>query len=136
MDSANIQLLVRNLKNKYKNKNINLYTIHDCFASTPDFMSILNNEVKIAFIQLYFDSNYIETMHNSFLKQIESFTTIFKECEKINNKTKVNYYIFYKNKKLNKIEKFYIPDKQDLNNWDKQKEFFIEGIKNSLYFIN
>src|SRR5262245_6710509 len=60
MDATNIQLLVNNLIDKYKDININLYIIHDCFANTPNFMDIINYEVKLAFIKIYFYSDYFD----------------------------------------------------------------------------
>jgi DNA-directed RNA polymerase len=79
MDSTNVQLLIQNLL--MKNEFINLFTIHDCFASTPETMRLLNFEVRKAFAMMYFDQNYIYTMHRNFLNQIISQTTIYEENE-------------------------------------------------------
>ena len=77
MDSAHIQLLVMNLI--AENRNINLFTIHDCFATTPDTMRYLNAEIRRAFAMLYFDQDYIKVMHNDFISQISDYTQIYKE---------------------------------------------------------
>jgi len=78
MDASNIQFLVKRLKAK-NDKIFNLYTIHDCFATTPDFMNTLNNEVKLAFIELYLNFDYLEIMHNNIISQVKSFTTIYTD---------------------------------------------------------
>jgi len=49
------------------------------FASTPDFMKTINNEVKLAFIELYLNFDYLESMHNIILSQIKSYTTVYTE---------------------------------------------------------
>jgi DNA-directed RNA polymerase len=58
MDAINIHLLISKIMeglNKSNNdKNINIYTIHDCFATTPDTMNLINQTVKAVFIDLYF----------------------------------------------------------------------------------
>lgn len=134
MDAANIQLLVNKLLKNYDYTKINLFTIHDCFATTPNFMSIINQEVKLTFIELYFNCNYIASMHDNFIKQIESFTEIFNETE-YNDGVKIdNSYIIIKKK--NVLEKVYIPKRPKLINWEQHRKIFIEGIRKSKYFIN
>jgi len=54
-------------------KIFNLYTIQTVFATTPDFMNTLNNEVKLAFIELYLNFDYLEIMHNNIISQVKSF---------------------------------------------------------------
>jgi len=48
LDASNIHLLCEKLKD------IPLYTIHDCFASTPNNMEVIEKMVKFAFIEIYF----------------------------------------------------------------------------------
>jgi DNA-directed RNA polymerase len=129
MDAANIHLLIKNLQEK----NINLYTIHDCFATTPNYMELINKEIKLAFINLYFDSQYIKLMYENFFAQISSKIDILEEDE--NGITK-KFFLKYKDGGEN--EKIYIPNFPDIinKNWDENKDIFIEGIRKSLYFIN
>ena len=57
LDASNIHLMCKNLTG------IPIYTIHDCFASTCNNMSIIENKVKTSFIEIYFkDGNYLEKM--------------------------------------------------------------------------
>nr|AYE93220.1 RNA polymerase [Termitomyces sp.]AYE93272.1 RNA polymerase [Termitomyces sp.] len=79
MDSSNIQLLVRNLTIINKDNNINLFTIHDCFATTPNTMKILNLEVRRAFSMMYFDEIYLKKWHSEFLREISKYEHIYKE---------------------------------------------------------
>ena len=59
MDASNIHLLISKIMeglNKSNNdQNINLYTIHDCFQTTPYTMNLINQTVKAVFIDLYFE---------------------------------------------------------------------------------
>jgi len=137
MDAANIQLLVNNLIEKYPNfnikSNINLYTIHDCFATTPNFMDIINYEVKLAFIKIYFYSNYFDYLHNNFIDQIKSYTDIYSE---INNNIETFYIYLDEKSKLKDENRIYLPEKPKSINWNDNKDLFLKGIFNSKYFIN
>lgn len=84
MDSANIHLLIENLI--AENHNINLFTIHDCFASTPNTMKLLNIEVRKAFSMMYFDLDYIKSMHEDFIVQINNYKNIYRESPDDKNK--------------------------------------------------
>jgi DNA-directed RNA polymerase len=106
MDAANVQLLVNTLIDKYinNNENINLFTIHDCFATTPNSMSIIDNELRIAFIKMYFSYDFLETLHNDFLKQITSFTKVFtKKTKKRNGDIIHKEFVLDKNNKKTNI---------------------------------
>nr|QWO71439.1 RNA polymerase [Termitomyces sp. DKA64] len=140
MDSANVQLLIKNLISE--NRFINLFTIHDCFASTPETMRLLNYEVRRAFTMIYFDQNYIYTMHRNFLAQIISHTTIYMDngkeiipldltqIDKIDYTKTANLFILLNNKRV------YIPELPFNVDWTLIKDVFEEGIKKSIYFIN
>ncbi len=137
MDSAHIQLLVMNLI--AENRNINLFTIHDCFATTPDTMRYLNAEIRRAFAMLYFDQDYIKVMHNDFISQISDYTQIYKEnlAEEIvpyDMKTSLNedenLFICKEN------EKIFLPKITHKVDWKLVKGIFEEGIKKSLNFVN
>ena len=84
MDSTNIQILIKNYIDENNDK-MNLFTIHDCFATTPNFMSQLNKDIRLAFIMIYFENDYIKSVHENFLKQIYNVTKKF--YIKKNNKT-------------------------------------------------
>src|SRR5882724_1161915 len=145
MDASNIQLLVKRLRAK-NDKIFNLYTIHDCFATTPDFMNTLNNEVKLAFIEIYLNFDYLEIMHNNIISQVKSFTTIYtdtninvdegndiystKTLEQTKLEGEYKKFIIVNNKKI------LIPEKPNLSDWNNSRDIFINGIKKSVYFIS
>jgi DNA-dependent RNA polymerase len=58
-------------------KNIPLYTIHDCFATTPYNMGLMKENITLLFSKMYFSTPYIETLHISLLKQILKHENIF-----------------------------------------------------------
>jgi DNA-dependent RNA polymerase len=119
LDASNVHLLI----NKYKKGP--LYTIHDCFATTPNNMIHLEKIVKESFIEIYFkDGNYLETLHSHLMLQIKSAATdIFKDE---NN----NEYIIVKNKK------YMLPTIPESFTSTKWMSNFIEGLKRSRYFIS
>jgi len=71
LDASNVHLLLNNISN-YK---LPIYTIHDCFASTPNTMFNLEKLVKNAFIEIYFkDEGYLLKLHKHLVKSIVSAT--------------------------------------------------------------
>jgi len=58
LDACNIHLLI----NKVLDNNFNfpIYTIHDCFASTPNNMASLERLIKLTFLTIYFEGKYLE----------------------------------------------------------------------------
>lgn len=134
LDASNIHLLVKNMYALNLNK-INLYTIHDCFASDYKNIAIIEILVKHSFIELYFKQNYLETIHNSFLLQIATKFEIFKDHDK-NEK-----YIYVEKEvskgKINKkdIEKLYIPQLPDYK-WNINKDEINKQLLFSNYFIS
>src|SRR5882762_5986359 len=65
LDASNIHLIIPKLKN------IPIYTIHDCFATSVNNMVLLDFVVKSTFINIYFgDFNFMESMHTQLIKQI------------------------------------------------------------------
>lgn len=123
LDGANIHLLFKKIT--VENIDIkSIYTIHDCFASTPNQMFNLDYLIKLAFIEIYFNNgNYIEKMHNHIIEQIKSYAGINYIGE--NDKK----YIIVNN---NYMEIPNIPEQFISNNLTKP---FIDGILNSAYFI-
>jgi DNA-directed RNA polymerase, mitochondrial len=96
--------------------NINpVITVHDCFGTHPNKLDSLSYLVKLEFIKLYTNSNFLEKFHNRNLQNIEdNGLEIIKD-----NSTNI-YYI------LIKRTKHYIPNLGDLN---------LNDIINSKYMI-
>jgi len=59
-------------------KNIPLYTIHDCFATTPNNMKLIKENVTRLFSDMYFSIPYIKIIHISLLKLLLSKEEIFR----------------------------------------------------------
>jgi DNA-directed RNA polymerase len=69
LDASNVHILLYNLAINYT---IPVYTVHDCFASTPNKMELLEKEVKEAFIDIYFkDEGFLIKTHNRIITQIK-----------------------------------------------------------------
>jgi len=69
LDASNVHLLLYKL---IKSDQIPVYTVHDCFASTANNMSILEHNVKTAFIDIYFnEEGYLLKSHNRIISQIK-----------------------------------------------------------------
>lgn len=54
----------------------NIYTIHDCFASTAPNIPLMNDFIREAFIELYSNQKYIDTLHNFWIDYISHNYTI------------------------------------------------------------
>jgi hypothetical protein len=123
LDASNIHLLIDRISKDPTSPIKNLYTIHDCFATTPNNMNTLNRLVKLCFIKIYFsDNNYLIRMHESIVDQIKSFAIELIEKEGD---------LYIKDEKgLLKIPR--IPS-QFIS--DRLRKQFIDGILNSIYFI-
>jgi len=68
-DASNIALLIKSLLNDQKN--INLLTIHDCFATSANDVDLMVFQVKLAFLQLYSNNNFVDSYHNFILEYIK-----------------------------------------------------------------
>jgi DNA-directed RNA polymerase len=142
LDASNIHILIKNI-HKLKLENLNLYTIHDCFASDYKNIAIVELLVKHSFAELYFKKNYLETVHNNFILQINGHTEIFEEkIETLrelseSNKTQTKKYILIiKNDKIKKeTEKLYLPVLPDYK-WEINKDKLSNEILYNLYFIS
>lgn len=65
LDTANVHLFLLNISEI----KLPVYTIHDCFASTPNNMFKLVKYVKQAFIEIYFkDDGYLSKLHKHFIE--------------------------------------------------------------------
>jgi len=70
MDSSHISMLVNNFI-KY-NKNINLVTIHDCFVTDSNNIEMLHFHVRLAFLRLYQNHDFIENFHNNLINYLKN----------------------------------------------------------------
>ena len=123
LDAANVHLLLMKLFDR--SVNIPVYTIHDCFATSPNNMEFLNKIVKESFIDIYFkEEGYLSKLHNCIIDQI-------KESHDIINIDGVNFVV--------DIDNPNVPDliMPDLPNQFKNKELnsFVKGLLKSKYFI-
>jgi DNA-directed RNA polymerase len=132
LDASNIHILITNLLN-LNLENINLYTIHDCFASDYNNIAIIELLVKHSFIELYFKKDYLVELHNSFIKQINGYTEIFEEELE---KGKLNKFVLInKQDKKGKVEKFNIPTLPGFD-WEIDVDKLKEEILYNTYFIS
>jgi len=60
-----------------KIKNIPLYTIHDCFATAPNNMRLIKENVTRLLSDMYFSMPYIQIIHISLLKLLLSKEEVF-----------------------------------------------------------
>lgn len=68
MDAANISLLVNYLIKD--NKELNLVTIHDCFATDANHIDLIKFQVKTAFLRLYQNPEFINDFHALLLNHL------------------------------------------------------------------
>ena len=123
LDASNVHLLINCLS---KESNISFYTIHDCFASTPNKIGILESTVKKAFINIYFkDEGYLLKTHKIFIKEIKDKF----EIKIINDKECVEFVYSTKEKEYFELPQF---PKEFRNN---KLNDFVKGLLQSKYFI-
>lgn len=72
-----------------RNHSVNLFTIHDCFGTTADKAELLLAGIRQAYIELYFNSNYLETFHATILSTLKNY---FKEknYDAVNNRFEIS----------------------------------------------
>jgi len=151
LDASNVHLLLNNISN-YK---LPIYTIHDCFASTPNTMFKLEKLVKNAFIEIYFkDEGYLLKLHKHLVESILSATDPIKMVDLIK---KENIYLplkthsenYYSTQILTNLantqitvmdretnELITLPDlPSGYTSKNKLLTSFIKGLLNSKYFI-
>jgi DNA-dependent RNA polymerase len=78
-DASNIALLVENISSNFKNKKMDLITIHDCFATNSNDVDEMVLKVKLSFIALYSDRSFIEDYHNFILDFIQKTGFVISE---------------------------------------------------------
>jgi DNA-directed RNA polymerase len=113
-DASNISLLIKELlKNK---NNINILTIHDCFACLGNDVELMSFNVKLAFSMLYSNKNFVNNYHSFIIDYI-----IKNDHSVVNNK------VYFNGKKV-----------ASLPNPPCFKDFkdFKDNILGSQYFIN
>lgn len=133
LDASNIHVLICNIL-KLKLENINLYTIHDCFASDYNNIAIIELLVKHSFIELYFKKDYLLELHDSFVKQIRGYTDIYEEDSE---EGKLCFVLLSSTNKKGKIisKKVYLP-KLPAFEWDIDETKLKEEILYNTYFIS
>jgi hypothetical protein len=113
-DASNISLLIKELlKNKH---NINILTIHDCFATNANNVELMVFNVKVAFSMLYSNKSFVDNYHNFILDYIVN-----------SGYTVVNNVVYLNGKKINKL-----PTPPCFANF----KDFKDNILGSQYFIN
>jgi DNA-directed RNA polymerase len=118
LDAANVHLLL--LKLSDLKKPCPVYTIHDCFASSPNNMGFLEEQVKQAFIEIYFrDEGYLRILHQGIIEPINSTIGIIN----IEGKDYIDH-----------ESRLPIPDLPSAFKIKDTSEF-IKGLLNSKYFI-
>ena len=75
LDAANIHYLIKIITSdpELSKNHINLYTIHDCFASVNDQMDLVETSVRKAFSSLYFEKDYLAELDTCLLNQLKSY---------------------------------------------------------------
>ena len=142
LDASNIHILIKQilLLNLIK---LNLYTIHDCFATDYKNMAFLEILIKKSFTDLYFNQKYLIKINNSFRDQIKSITSVFEE--KLDN---INYEFILVDPNLikdknfikkflnsDKLIKVYLPKLPEYK-WEVNKDIIKKGILFNQYFIS
>jgi DNA-directed RNA polymerase len=130
MDAANIHYLIKLITSnpKLKNQGVNLYTIHDCFASVNDQMDLMEKLVRKAFSQLYFEKNYLIELDRCLLSQIKSYGV---EIQISDGKRLAVFQTQTSNGMLETLE---IPKLPDFK-WEVNKEYLKKQIMLAQYFI-
>ena len=123
LNACNVKILIYKL---IPSDQIPLYTVHDCFASTANNMSILKHNVKKAFIDIYF-------YEEGFLPLLGSHNRIIYQIKEVHET------IFIDGKEYIDMSSYNTPDIliPELPEAFKNKELneFIKGLLNSKYFI-
>jgi DNA-dependent RNA polymerase len=71
MDAATISILCETLKKNFKDEMMNLITIHDCFATDGNHVSLIHFYVKTSFLQIYQDQEFINHFYSFFIEYLE-----------------------------------------------------------------
>jgi len=118
LDATHVTKIVLNFLNKYDT--FNLLTIHDCFATNANFIDELNYFIRVSFLKLYTDKEFIVDYHNSILNHLKSIGFTVDEDNNI---------IFWHHN--NKIKKMKLPILPKLDDYRLD-----EGLLNSVYMVH
>jgi DNA-directed RNA polymerase len=88
MDSSHLILIINKIISK-KEVNNPIISIHDCFGCLPNDMIYLENLVKLEFINLYSNKNFLENFNNDLISILDKN----KICYEI-NKSEHKVYIY------------------------------------------
>ena len=133
LDASNVHLLLYSLINNP----IPTYTIHDCFASTPNNLLLLERRVKDAFIDIYFkEEGYLAKTHEYIINQISNIYEIHKENGKmyINKERKILEARINPQIRVNENDLIEIPTLPEAFKSNELNDF-IKGLLKSKYFI-
>lgn len=132
MDAANIHYLIKLIISnpELRKLGVNLYTIHDCFASVNDQMDLMEKLVRKAFSQLYFEQNYLVELDRCLLSQIKSYGVDIQ----ISNDGK-RLAVFQTQTSNGMLETLEIPKLPDFN-WKVNKDYLKKQIMLAEYFIS
>lgn len=136
LNAANVYLLLANIATL----NLPVYTVHDCFAGTPNNMLTKEKLVKETFIDIYFkDEGYLLKLHKHFVESILSETE--QICTKDFDTNTPNTFNNESNKTIDVMNRFTneiisIPElPKGYTEKNKELTTFIKGLLNSKYFI-
>ena len=130
MDGSTITLLVKKLRALGIN---NLYTIHDCFATTANNITIINELVRESFCEIYANEQFLFDLHRFFIEYISgNFNILYnnellgKDNISLDNAIEGGFYVYYSGKK------FPIPKLPKTGNFTNLKN----NIEKAIYLIN
>jgi DNA-directed RNA polymerase len=114
-DASNIALLIKELLKN--NNSVNIYTVHDCWATNANDVELMFYQVKMAFLLLYSNELFVTKYHNFIINYIK-----FNDY-KINEDNEIV---------ITCRKRIQIPD---VPNFEYKKEFE-NNILGSQYFLN
>lgn len=149
LDSSNIHLLVEKwiaIQEYY-----NLYTIHDCFASTSGEMEKMEKCVREVFALMYFKEEYLIKFHENILSQIRDDTNIYikdgnyyLKAESEDTRLPARQVTSPRAAKQGRV-KINLDKKGDIlielpvlpmYSWDDNHKYMMKNVLDSLYFIS
>ena len=129
LDAANIHYLIKIITSdpEWNQNHINLYTIHDCFASVNDQMDLVETFVRKAFSALYFEKNYLVELDACLLNQIKSYGV---DIQTLDNGVRLAAIQRESGTEIVEIPKL------PAFNWDVNKDYLKKQIIYAEYFIS
>lgn len=71
LDALSLCMLIDNYFNLYNSKFKNIYSIHDCFAVTANNVNYISDTLKIIYIQIYSDKDFLHTFNSGVINNIK-----------------------------------------------------------------